>query len=391
MDVLGCVLDSVTWRKVTVIFSILKLFRGRGLIGERNTHNRRAWEIEMRAVELNGYDGLDSLRVVEIPTPKVAANECLIEVKATGINFAELELTRGRSGVGKEPPFIMGFEAAGVVRAIGASVGSVKVGDRVTAIASSGGYAQYATAVAAMAIPIPQGISYAEATTIPIQGLTAHLLLTQVARVQPPESLLIQAAAGGVGTYLVQLAKILGVRKVIALVGSPEKVDVVESLGADIVVDTSKADWGERVFAATDGVGVNVVMEAAAGDFGKQSFRLLAPFGRMIMFGARNAHDTFGPKEIQQLIYKNQTISAFNLPSYKPEDVAASVGPLVELIAGGKLRLIVSGEFPLDRVKDAFEAFASRQTIGKVVLIPNDTTPAAQTEPRECCVGGFAS
>jgi NADPH:quinone reductase len=135
----------------------------------------------MKAVELNGYEGLDSLRVVEVPTPKVAPHECLIEVRATGINFAELELTRGRYRVGKEPPFIMGFEAAGVVREIGKGVGNLKLGDRVTTIVSSGGYAEYATALADMVIPIPEGVAYAEATTIPIQGVTAHLLLTQVA------------------------------------------------------------------------------------------------------------------------------------------------------------------------------------------------------------------
>jgi NADPH2:quinone reductase len=200
------------------------------------------------------------------------------------------------------------------------------------------------------------------------------LLLTQVARVQPTESLLIQAAAGGVGTYMVQLAKIIGVRKIIALVGSHEKVALVKDLGADIVVETSEVDWPERVLAATDGVGVNVVLEAAGGEFGKQSFRLLAPFGRMIMFGARNTHDTFGPEQIQQLIYRNQTITAFNIPSYKPEAVAASAGPLLEFIAGGKLRIFVSGEFPLGKVKEAFEAFISRKTIGKVVLIPSEIT-----------------
>jgi NADPH:quinone reductase len=135
-----------------------------------------------------------------------------------------------------------------------------------------------------------------------------------------------------------------------------------------------------------------VVLEAAAGEFGKQSFRLLAPFGRMIMFGARNTHDTFGPKEIQQLIYKNQTITAFNIPSYEQEAVTASAGSLLELIAAGKLRLFVSGEFPLDGVKEAFEAFASRKTIGKVVLIPNDiTAPTAQTDFSQSCVEGFAT
>ena len=324
----------------------------------------------MKAVQLSGYEGLDSLQVVDVPKPRIAAHECLIEVKATGINFAELELTRGRYRIGKEPPFIMGFEAAGVVREIGETVKNVRVGDRVTTIVSSGGYAEYATAAAEIVIPIPEGVGFAEATTIPIQGLTAHLLVTEVAKVRATESILIQAAAGGVGTYLVQLAKIIGVRKVIAQVGSQDKVAFAHSLGADVVVDTSRGDWPDHVRAATDGCGVDVVLEAASGEFGKQSFRLLAPFGRMIIFGARNVRDTFGPEQIQQLIYNNQTITGFNIPSYKPEKIAASLDPLLGLIANGKLKVFASSHFMLDEVKQAFEALASRKTVGKVVLIP---------------------
>jgi len=324
----------------------------------------------MKAVELNGYEGPSNLRVVDVPKPKISERECLIEVKAAGINFAELELTHGRYRLGKEPPFIMGFEAAGVVREIGESVKNLEVGDRVTTIVSSGGYAEYATAPADMVLPIPEGVGFAEATTIPIQGLTAHLLLTQVAKVKPTESLLIQAAAGGVGTYLVQLAKIMGVRKVIALVGSPDKMRFVESLGADVVFDTSRSDWMDQVRAATGGRGVDVVLEAASGEVGKDSFRLLAPFGRMIVFGARNVHDTFGPEQIRQLIYNNQTITAFNIPSYRQETIAASVGPLLALITSGKLKLFATSQFALDEVRKAFEALASRKTVGKVVLIP---------------------
>ena len=328
----------------------------------------------MKAVELNGYEGLESLRVVEVPMSQISENECLIEVKATGINFAELELTHGRYTVGKNPPFIMGFEAAGVVHDVGAAVKNLRVGDRVTTIVSSGGYADFATAAAEMTIPIPPGVSFAEAVTIPIQGLTAYLLLKEIARVKNSDSVLIQAAAGGVGSLLVQLAKIFGVKNVIALVGSQEKVCFVQSLGADVVIDSSAADWADRVREATDGRGADVVLEAASGEFGKQSYRLLAPFGRMVLFGARNIYDTFAPEHLQQLIYNNQTLICFNIPSYKPELLAASIGPLLELIASGRLKLFAETQFPLQRVREAFEALASRRTVGKVVLIPDPTS-----------------
>ena len=325
----------------------------------------------MKAIELTGYNGFDSMRVVEVSRPTPAANEVLLRVKAAGINFAELELTYGRYHVGKQLPFIMGFEAAGTVVEIGTEVKDFQVGDKVTAIVSSGGYAEYATAIANVAIPIPEGISFAEAVTIPVQGLSAYTLLTFAAKPQPTQSLLIQAAAGGVGTYLVQLAKILGVEKVVALVSSETKVNFVRSLGADVVINYSDRGWADRVRETTDGKGVDVVLEAASGDTGRESFKLLAPFGRMIVFGAKNIHDTLSSEQIQQLIYKNQTVVGFNFPSLPAEAIAKGVPHLLDLIASRRLRLFAGTQFPLVSVKKAFETLASRTTIGKVVLTPD--------------------
>src|ERR1041385_4687702 len=153
----------------------------------------------MKAIELTGLQGIESLRVVEIEPPMPAANEILIEVKAAGMNFAELELIQGRYPALKPLPLVIGFEAAGVVARIGAQVHGFKVGDRVTGIVSSGGYAEYATANAMAVHPIPEGISFSEASTIPIQGLSAYTLLKLAARPQEHETVMVQAAAGGMG------------------------------------------------------------------------------------------------------------------------------------------------------------------------------------------------
>lgn len=324
----------------------------------------------MKAVQLTGFDGFDSLKVVEVDRPKPQAHELLIKVEAAGINFAELEMTKGKYPARKNLPFVMGFEAAGTVVETGAASNGIKVGDRITAIVSSGGYAEYAVADAAMGIPFPHGMSFAEATTIPIHGLTAYALLKFAAKPQASETLLVQAAAGGVGLYLLQLAKLFGVRKVIALVGSKQKIELVRELGADVAVDYSQEGWTEQVVEATDGAGVDVVLEAAAGDIGEASFQLVAPFGRIVLFGARNIHEGFAPERIQQLIYKNQTVTGFNLPSMHPEQLAECVPNLLNLIAQRQLKLFASHTFPLDQVRAAFEALASRQTTGKVVLIP---------------------
>lgn len=324
----------------------------------------------MKAVQLTGLNGLGSLHVVEVDRPKPQTHELLIKVEAAGINFAELEMAKGRYPARKQLPFVMGFEAAGTVVETGVAANGVKVGDRITAIVSSGGYAEFAVADAAMAIPIPHGVSFADATTIPIQGLTAYALLKYAAKPQADETLLIQSAAGGVGIYLLQLAKLLGVRRVIALVGSKQKVELVRELGADVAIDYSQKDWAQQVLTATDGVGADVVLEAAAGPVGEASFRLAAPFGRIVLFGARNIHEPFAPERIRQVIYKNQSVTGFNLPSMHPEQLAECVPNLLNLIAQRQLRIFANYTFPLDHVSEAFAALASRQTIGKVVLIP---------------------
>jgi NADPH:quinone reductase len=324
----------------------------------------------MKAIELSGYNGFESLRVIDARQPKPAVNEILIEVKAAGVNFAELELTKGRYKIPKSPPFVMGFEAAGVVVEVGSQVQHVRVGDRVTSIVSSGGYAEYATADASAVIPIPPGISFAEATTIPVQGVSAYCLLKYGANLKPTDSVLIQAAAGGVGLYLVQLAKIFGVGKVIALASSSEKLNLLRSLGVDMAIDYTEPSWPDKVSEATQGIGVDVVLEAASGGVGKESLKLAAPSGRIVMFGARNVHDTFSPEIIQQLIYKNQTLRGFNLPSVPRQQIAECIPHLLEFITHNKVRLFANTSYPLAEARAAFQALEGRSTIGKVVLIP---------------------
>jgi NADPH2:quinone reductase len=324
----------------------------------------------MEAVELTAFVGLSGLRVVHLPIPKPGPQEVLIEVKAAGVNFAELELLNGRYPAGKQPPFIMGFEAAGVVVEVGSEVLETRVGDRVAAIVASGGYAQYATAEAAACIPIPDGLSYMEATTIPIQGLSAYALLEYAAKPQPAESVIVQAAAGGVGLYLVQLLRLRGIKKLVSLAGSEEKIRFLEGLDAGQILNYSTGDWPDRVRATLGAEGADVVLEAASGEVGRESFKLVAPFGRMIMFGARNIHDTLSPAQVRQLITRNQQVIGFNFPSLGWDRVRACVPRLLELISTRRLKLFAHTSYSLSEVTGAFEALSSRQTIGKVVLIP---------------------
>ena len=324
----------------------------------------------MKAVQLDGYEGFQSLRVVELEKPKPGAKEILIEVRAAGINYAEIELTSGKYQVPKELPFIMGFEASGVVAEVGSQVKNYQLGDRITSIVSSGGYAEYAVADAGFAIPIPEGVSFAQAATIPIQGLSAYSLLKFAAKPQVTESVLVQSAAGGVGLYLVQLLKIMGVKNVLALASSKEKLDLVKSLGADLTFNYGEPGWADGVRAATGGRGVDVALEAASGKVGDESFQLLAPFGRMVVFGAKNIHDTIPPEKVRQLIHGNRSLIGFNFPSLQPQQIAECVPELLDMVSRQKIKLFANNSFPLADVRKAFEALSSRRTIGKVVLMP---------------------
>lgn len=324
----------------------------------------------MKAVQLQGFHGFEDLKLVEIARPQPGPDEVLIEVKAAGLNWAEVEQTRGRYPSKTLPPYVMGFEAAGVIAELGANVVGFRHGDRVAALTTSGGFAEFATASAQNLIAIPPTLSFADATTLPVQGVSAYALLQVAARPQPGEILLVQSAAGGVGLYLVQLAKHRGVQRVVALVGSSDKADAVRRVGADVVVDSSQPDWSERVREATDGRGVDVVLEMSSGQVQEESLKLLAPFGRMVFFGAQNMYDTISPERMRRLIANNQSLIYFNLPSLQPEQVRASLAGLLELVVQGKLEIRARQTFPLSEAPRAFEALASRRTIGKVVLVP---------------------
>jgi NADPH2:quinone reductase len=201
----------------------------------------------------------------------------LIQVRAAGINFAELEQTLGRYPFTRPLPGVLGFEAAGEVVELGEGVNTLQIGDRIVAPVSSGGYAEYATANANFALPVPEGITFAQATSIVIQGISAYALLKLAAKPGPDETVLIQAAAGGVGLYLVQLARIMDVGKIIALASSQEKLDLVTTLGADVAIDYSLDGWTERVLDQTGGKGVDVVLEMASGDIRRGQRRAARP------------------------------------------------------------------------------------------------------------------
>ncbi|MET3576992.1 NADPH2:quinone reductase [Mesorhizobium robiniae] len=326
----------------------------------------------MRAIQLNRFGGPDVLDVVEMPKPEPQAGEVLIRVHAAGVNFFEALMRGDRYAVTPDLPMVLGVEAAGTVEVLGQGVDERLLGKRVAAplFASKrpfGGYAEYVTIDANLAVPLPDTLSFEAATALMVQGLTAFYLPRQ----SPPagKSVLVTAAAGGVGSLLVQLAKRQGASAVIAAAGSRAKLDLALSLGADAAVDYSTPDWPTRVREAAGGAGVDIVYDIVGGSMTAASLRALAPGGELV-FAALGRY-AIDASEMEAMILQNQSLRGFALlPLLSPDVLRASLSELFHLAASRQLAVTQGGRYPLDRAAEAHRSLEERRSTGKVVLIP---------------------
>ena len=315
----------------------------------------------MKAIRVHELGGAEKLTVEEIEKPIPGADEVLIKTAAAGINYADTMMRAGNYLTKPDLPFTLGYEAAGTIESLGENVTNFSVGQRVLATTSSGGYAEYATAKAALTMPIPDELGFGEATALLVQGLTALGLLNET---KSGQTILIHAAAGGVGTLLVQLAKHKGL-KVIGTASSEQKLELVASLGADIAINYSEADWTDEVLKATDGKGVDWLIEMVGGDIVGKNLKVLAKHGTMWIYGAASGEDF--KVSVLSLMAKNHTIRGYWLMNESVPNRIAFTKELLEHLGAGRLKIQVT-EFPLEQAKEAHEAIENRKTTGKVVL-----------------------
>ncbi len=315
----------------------------------------------MKAIRVNELGGVDKLSYEDIEKPSLKADEILVKVAAAGINYADTMMRSGNYLTMLELPFTLGYEAAGTVAELGENVTNLEVGQRVLATTSSGGYAEYATAKANTVIPIPDALGYSEANALLVQGLTALGLLDDA---KSGQSILIHAAAGGVGSLLVQLAKDKGL-KVIGTASSQEKLDFVESLGGDVMINYSNDDWTEKVLEATDGNGADWIIEMVGGDIVAKNLKVLATHGTMIVYGSASGEDF--KISVLNLMYKNHSVKGYWLMNEPVENRIRFTKELLGHIASGKLKVEIT-EFPLENAKEAHQSIEDRKTKGKVVL-----------------------
>ncbi|MDF0645187.1 MAG: zinc-binding dehydrogenase [Nitrospira sp.] len=324
---------------------------------------------------MNRFGGPEVLELVETPTPRPGPGQVLVRVRAVGVNLSETLMRQNRYAVTPELPAVPGNEVAGVIEALGAGVGGLAVGARVVAPlfaagALVGGYAEYVLIDAGVVVPIPDELSFEVATALMIQGLTALYLIKQVA--PQCKAVLVSAAAGGVGSLLVQLAKRGGAKAVIAAASTTEKLDFARSLGADAGVNYARADWVEQARAASGGAGPDIIYESVGGAVTNAALQALAPLGRLVIYGALNVQSfQLGVPELLGLIFKNQSITGFAFaPLLTPVSLKTGLAELFDLALHGQIKVTINETFPLERAADAHRALEGRRTTGKLVLVP---------------------
>jgi NADPH2:quinone reductase len=316
----------------------------------------------MRAVQVTEFGGPEVLTPVELPDPVAGPGEVLIDVDRIGVNYADTHQAENSYLAPSKLPLVPGGEV----------VGRTQDGKRVVALLNSGGgYAERAVAPEATTFPVPDGVDDLTALSMLVQGATAWVLLRKNAHLEPGDSVVVHAAAGGVGTIAVQLAKAWGAGRVIATASNDEKRALALELGADVAVDSRAEDMTEVLLDA-NGRRVDIVLDMVGGRTTDQSIAALAPFGRLAFYGMAG-RESPKPVDLRNVLGHSTTISGMWLPHVfrLPGNVfGTALTELFDLVLAGNLRAIPGGEYPLSDARGAHEALRSRGTVGKLLLDP---------------------
>ena len=316
----------------------------------------------MRAVQITEFGGPEVLELVDLAQPQPQAGEVLIRVTRAGVNFADTHQSRNEYVANPKLPFIPGAEVAGVRE---------DTGQRVVAICTTGGYAEFVCVPEANCAPIPDGLDDDTALALMIQGLTAWHLYRTVGRVASGESVVVIAAAGGVGSLCCQLGHAMGAGRVIAVASSQAKRDLALELGADVAISSEPDGLHDRIIEANGGKPVDVVFEMAGGQVFDECFNSLAPFGRLCVCGIAS-RETNHTSSGAMLKHSRSILGfwLFHCLDRPAEMLRAPLEDLFERATQGQLKAVVGGVYPLTAATDALNALAERRTTGKLLLDP---------------------
>jgi len=317
--------------------------------------------------ELRGPAALEREDSVDVAA---AAGQVAIDVEAIGCNFFDTLITKGKYQVKPDLPFAPGAEVAGTVSDVGDRVQGFSVGDRVTALLSYGGFSSRVIAPPERVFLMPEGMGFQDAAALGLVYQTSYVALVPRAQLKAGETLLVHAAAGGVGLAAVQIGVALGAR-VIGTAGSADKLELVQQSGAHAVINYREEDFVERVQELTGGRGADVIYDPVGGDTFDRSMKCIAFNGRLLVIGF--ASGRIPTAEMNRVLLKNISLVGVHWGLYFEKDPSAiqdAQRAIFDLHARGKISPVISATYPLSEATAALEALGARQTTGKVVLIP---------------------
>jgi NADPH2:quinone reductase len=327
--------------------------------------------IFLNAVVVSKFGEPSCLEYKEIEIPQIQENQVLIKVKATSVNFADVKKRKGTYPGQVQLPFIPGLEASGIVVDFGKNVSGFSVGQKVIALPDTGSYAEYIAVNEDLVFPIPETMCLEKAAAFPIVSFASYSLLNDIVRVQKGESVLIHAASGGFGTTAIQFARLLGATNIIATVSRKHKKSIAEEVGAKHIINYTNENFSERVLEITEGKGVDVILDSLGGKIFSESLKCLAPFGRIAYYG--NATEQKAYLDIDELYPSNRNVMGFSFGMYrklKPEKVREIAIKVISYMEEDVISMKVTKKFHLKEAAAAHEWIESRQSVGKVLLIP---------------------
>ena len=321
----------------------------------------------MKALVFNEFGDSTVLQYTEIPNPEIQPNEVLVRTKSIGLNFADIYRRKGNYHLAGEPPFILGYEGAGIIEAVGKNVSQVQVGDRVAFADVPFANAELVAVPSEKLIVLPEEISFDVAASILLQGLTAHYLTNDSYKVKANDSVVVHAASGGVGQNLVQIAKLYNAR-VIAITSTAEKGKKALEVGADIAF-TYDEDWTQSVMKYTDGKGADVVYDSVGSTL-EDSFQATRIGGTVVFFGMSGGDPA--PIDPRMLMDTSKTLTGGDLWNVLTsfEERQKRSKQLFDWIISGKLQLQSPTVFPLEEGAKAHDFLESRKSTGKILLKP---------------------